>query len=58
MRTSETIIFSDESSKDPILHTQIPDFVVKKFNLKEGTKLDWQIRNAHGMEILALIPLQ
>lgn len=58
MSSSETIIFSDESLKDPILQTQIPDFIVKKFNLKVGTKLDWHIRNAHGMEILSITPIQ
>jgi hypothetical protein len=41
MRSSETIIFSDERSKDRIHQTQIPDFVVKKFNLKADTTLDW-----------------
>jgi hypothetical protein len=58
LSSSETTIFSDESSKNQMLQTTIPKFVVDKFNLKAGNKLDWSIRNAHGMEILAVTPIK
>jgi hypothetical protein len=41
-----------------MLQTNIPEFIVKKYNLKAGNKLEWSIRNAHGAEILAVIPIK
>lgn len=58
MSNGETTIFSDADSKEQILNTKIPEFIVKKFNLKAGHKLDWSIRNAHGAEILAVTPIK
>ena len=55
---SETTIYSNVSSKEQLLKTDIPEFIVKKFNLKPGNKLDWSIRNAHGAEILTVTPIK
>jgi hypothetical protein len=58
LSSTETTIFSDPNSEDQILKTNIPEFIVKKFNLKAGNKLDWSIRYAHGAEILAVTPIK
>jgi len=58
LSSSETTIFSDVGSKDQMLKTDIPEFIVKKFNLKAGNKLDWSIRHAHGAEILTVTPIK
>jgi hypothetical protein len=58
LSSSETTIFSDTSSKDQLLTTKIPEFIVKKYNLKAGNKLDWSIRYAHGAEVLAVTPIK
>jgi bifunctional DNA-binding transcriptional regulator/antitoxin component of YhaV-PrlF toxin-antitoxin module len=54
----EKTVLSRATTTSNSLRTTVPSGIVKQFGLKEGTKLNWEIRADNGKLVIVVKPME
>lgn len=54
----EVTVLSKATTTSKSLRTTVPSGIVRQFGLKEGIKLEWEIRAENGKLVIVVKPLE